>query len=148
MTGQAPKFDEYSPSVEKRERNHRTLTVGDVRGPKAHTPPEVVIAGILNRHGVPYLTQPDTPTGLKDDDGNEIVLHPDFLIGERLALEVDGEYHRSEKMQKRDERRDAILTELGFQVVRVPNGEVEDVMKYLQVAMTLSNHARKSEEFP
>lgn len=43
----------------------------------------------------------------------------DFLIGERLIIEVDGaEYHTDPDAFERDRRRDAVLSALGYRVLR------------------------------
>ncbi len=43
----------------------------------------------------------------------------DFLVGERLVIEVDGrEYHVDVERFENDRRRDALLSGLGFRVLR------------------------------
>jgi very-short-patch-repair endonuclease len=42
----------------------------------------------------------------------------------RLAIEVDGRAHDFEERARRDERRDAYLKELGFDIMRVPAAEL------------------------
>ena len=48
----------------------------------------------------------------------------DFCCLERrLAIEVDGEIHA--RQQQRDAERDALLTGIGWRVLRIPNAEVQ-----------------------
>ncbi|MGX5681968.1 DUF559 domain-containing protein [Schumannella luteola] len=43
----------------------------------------------------------------------------DFLVGNRLVVEIDGaEFHAPREAFERDRRRDALLTSLGFRVLR------------------------------
>jgi very-short-patch-repair endonuclease len=44
----------------------------------------------------------------------------DFVcLEQRLAIEIDGQMHGLADRPKRDERRDAILLELGFETLRI-----------------------------
>jgi len=49
----------------------------------------------------------------------------DFYCHEhRLILELDGDVHAEPAQIEKDQRRDARLRELGFRILRVPNGMV------------------------
>jgi very-short-patch-repair endonuclease len=50
----------------------------------------------------------------------------DFLIGERLVIEIDGaEFHTSVEQFEEDRRRDAVLSALGYRVLRFSYRQVE-----------------------
>lgn len=54
----------------------------------------------------------------------------DFLIGERLVVEVDGEYwHRD---PQRDARRDTYLRDRGFDVLRFAEADAASVARVVQ----------------
>jgi very-short-patch-repair endonuclease len=62
-----------------------------------------------------------TPFGLQICPQEQIpgVGRVDFLIGERLVIEVDGaEYHTDPERFEADRRRDAVLSRLGYRVLR------------------------------
>lgn len=45
----------------------------------------------------------------------------DFLVNERLVVEIDGaKYHSSPEAMERDQRRDAFLRDRGYEVLRIP----------------------------
>jgi len=49
----------------------------------------------------------------------------DFYCHEhRLVLELDGDVHAEPTQMEKDQRRDARLRELGYRILRVPNGMV------------------------
>jgi very-short-patch-repair endonuclease len=50
----------------------------------------------------------------------------DFLIGERLVIEIDGaEFHTSREAFEEDRRRDAVLVSAGYRVLRFSYAQVE-----------------------
>ena len=55
---------------------------------------------------------------------------PDFFCyKEKLAIELDGSIH--ELTKEKDEKRDAILTQLGIRVLRIANSELDDIESVL-----------------
>lgn len=49
----------------------------------------------------------------------------DFVcLDEMLIIEVDGEYHLPQEQQEEDQKRTAILQQLGYRVIRFTNDEV------------------------
>jgi len=49
----------------------------------------------------------------------------DFVsLDEMLIIEVDGEYHLAHEQQEEDQKRAAILQQLGYRVIRFTNDEV------------------------
>jgi len=52
----------------------------------------------------------------------------------RTVIEVDGEYHETEKQQRRDYIKDKYYVSRGFKVVRIKNSEVEtfDLSQFIQ----------------
>ena len=48
-----------------------------------------------------------------------------FCYSEKLAIEVDGGYHRNESVAEADRIRDSFLKEQGIKVLRVPNEAVQ-----------------------
>ena len=47
-----------------------------------------------------------------------------YCVGEKLAIELDGDYHFSEAGIEADEKRDAHLASLGIKVLRFDNEDV------------------------
>lgn len=99
----------------RREQGYPMLTGGNGRGPSA---PQALLAARLGwpmeiaiptKRGRPY------PKCYKVDIG---------LPELRIAIEVDGESHNSAVGQARDAKKDALLTELGWRVLRFPNRRV------------------------
>jgi very-short-patch-repair endonuclease len=45
----------------------------------------------------------------------------------KIAIEIDGKYHESERQREYDKRKDEYLTMRGFRVVRVKNEDVQRV---------------------
>lgn len=69
----------------------------------------------------------------------------DFLIGARLVIEVDGaEYHASPEAFEADRRRDAVLSALGFRVLRFSYSQVmfrwEEVEAAVLAAVARGDH--------
>lgn len=69
----------------------------------------------------------------------------DFVIGERLVIEVDGaEFHTSVKDFEEDRRRDAVLSALGYRVLRFSYRQVErrwpEVEAAIRAAIARGDH--------
>lgn len=72
---------------------------------------ESVVRVLLLEAGIPATPQPPLPTGDLD--------RADLLIGDRLLIECDSDAHHAEPSHRRaDIARDALLTSLGFVVMR------------------------------
>ena len=107
----------------------RPIPPGEIRKPqvpfrdrmrvKAYTGPEVALAGILSKAGVRFRTQEPVDSGLKNPDGTPKVYRIDILVGDRLAVEVDGGGHVP------DPERDEVLRGKGYVVLHVPSGVIE-----------------------
>ena len=51
--------------------------------------------------------------------------YPDLrVVGAKLLIEVDGEYHNAKDIRRRDKKRTKYLETLGYQVIRVTNKQV------------------------
>jgi very-short-patch-repair endonuclease len=63
----------------------------------------------------------------------------DFYCDElRLVIEIDGDVHETPAQKNRDAARDKRLFELGYQVLRIPNGlAIRDPESFLQMLQTL-----------
>ncbi|MBU3715289.1 MAG: DUF559 domain-containing protein, partial [Ferruginibacter sp.] len=60
----------------------------------------------------------------------------DFIIdfaflNEKLLVEIDGDYHNDPRQKEYDEMRDAVMTDLGYKVLRFKNQEVEKDIDYV-----------------
>ena len=71
----------------------------------------------------------------------------DFLIGERLIIEVDGqEFHDRESSFEKDRKRDAVLSTLGYRVLRFSYwqvmGEWPLVVAAVMAAISRGDHQR------
>lgn len=87
---------------------------------KAYTDAEVRLAEELSRMQVPFKTQVPVFRE-RAEEGKPKAYIVDFLVGNKLVVEVDGEAHDF----KKDEERDAELRKLGYQVKHFPNELVE-----------------------
>jgi len=77
------------------------------------TSAELVMLGRLEMSGLKFKHQ--HPLG---------IYLADFLVPKKLiVIEVDGEYHRTDKQMAKDIRRDKYMNTMGFTVVRVQNSE-------------------------
>lgn len=48
------------------------------------------------------------------------------ILRQSLVIEIDGEHHFTPKGSEKDTRRDALLAELGYRVLRINTGELAD----------------------
>lgn len=74
---------------------------------------------------------------------------PDFVcLSLNLIIEVDGGYHTIKEQQLNDEKRDAYLASLGFQIIRFTNEEVlydfNNVLNKIKTAMNKLSSENKS----
>ena len=76
--------------------------------------------------------------------------HPikDFIIdfaflNEQVLIEVDGGYHKEAEQHRYDEMRDAYLTEIGYEIIRFSNEEVENNIEAVleKISTVLKNRA-------
>jgi len=44
----------------------------------------------------------------------------DFIVNERVIIELDGPHHHSESMVKHDTSRDVYLRRMGYEIIRIP----------------------------
>lgn len=70
--------------------------------------------------GLPFQTQVPIRA-----NGHSYIL--DFLLWDKIVLEVDGKYHNTEEQKKRDNQREEILKKCGFQIVRLTNDEIKSI---------------------
>ncbi|WP_440711031.1 endonuclease domain-containing protein [Herbiconiux sp. YIM B11900] len=71
----------------------------------------------LHRFNIPYRSQ------VEIGDAGFV----DLLVGDRLVIELDGrEFHSSDEAYEEDRRRDLILHELGYKVIRLTYDQVMD----------------------
>lgn len=71
----------------------------------------------LHRYNIPYRSQVKVPG----------VGRVDLLVGDRLVVELDGrEFHSSDEAYEEDRRRDLILIERGYFVIRLSYDQVMD----------------------
>lgn len=71
----------------------------------------------LHRYNIPYRSQ------VEIGDAGFV----DLLVGDRLVIELDGrEFHSSDEAYEEDRRRDLILHELGYKVIRLTYDQVMD----------------------
>jgi len=89
---------------------------------------EVVMLNALRPRGIDFRVQVPTSTGF--------VL--DFLVDDRVVIEVDGPCHNSSKARKRDRFRDRILKSQGYEVHRLSYKHMqtsEEVDKWLDAVL-------------
>lgn len=88
------------------------------------TPSELAIKGLLESMRLNFIFQ----KGFIQGDYYCIV---DFYLPKpyRLCIEVDGEYHLTDEMIKKDAHRDAYLKSRGFSILRIPNSKANTIKK-------------------
>ena len=84
--------------------------------------------GIDFIHQAPFVFRPKT-----------IYFTDFFLPKERIVIEVDGMYHKSNEMLRKDAERDYNFKSIGIRVIRVSNGETGDLK---MLALRLSEHIK------
>ena len=83
--------------------------------PRAESIPESVFRVRAAAAGIRCIVQPPLPYGRRGD----------FLIGDRLVIEIDGaEHHAGLEAFRADRERDALMTALGYRVVRFTYDQV------------------------
>lgn len=89
------------------------------------TASELSIKKLLESMGLNFIFQ----KGFIQGDYYCIV---DFYLPKpyRLCIEVDGEYHLTEEMIKKDAYRDSYLKSRGFKVLRITNSRANSISKY------------------
>lgn len=80
------------------------------RMPKGCTPAEAILARALTRSHIPFLLH-------RQVAGYEI----DFVLPNRIAIEVDGYVHCQTLVARKDRCKDELLGALGWRVVRFTN---------------------------
>lgn len=54
-----------------------------------------------------------------------LTYYVDFIdIDNKYIFEIDGGYHEEEKQKKKDDKRDKVLKEMGYKVIRYTNDEI------------------------
>lgn len=60
------------------------------------------------------------------------VFYPDILLLEaKIAIEIDGDIHQKERVQKKDRRKDREFTAHGYAIIRFSNEETENETLFL-----------------
>lgn len=61
------------------------------------------------------------------------------FVEQKLAIEIDGSVHGTEKQQKHDERRTKVLSSMGWEVIRFSNSQVQnnldEVLKRIKISL-------------
>jgi very-short-patch-repair endonuclease len=70
-----------------------------------------------------------------------------YCSAARLVIEVDGGHHTEDAQLAHDERRDVYMQRLGYEVLRVPSGEImrnadEVAQGVVEAALALSRRGR------
>ena len=101
---------------EKQKKNH--LRIRELRA--RATESELKMCAILDKLNVKYIFQKGF---LK---GNAFVIVDFYIKKWKMCLEIDGEYHFTDKQRSFDNWRDNYLKERGFTVLRIKNSEVDN----------------------
>lgn len=120
--------------LERRIPPHRRGLLAMVE-PRTESVPESVFRIRLLAAGIACQVQAALPYGLRAD----------FLLGDRLVVEIDGsEYHSGHTEFVRDRERDALLTALGYQVLHFTYRQVvdrwEEVIFVLRAVIRRGDH--------
>lgn len=91
---------------------------------KEPTVAEKMFASILNDNGIPYIQQ----AVIETKDNHYYIV--DFLLNNKVVIEIDGGYHNEEEQKERDEYRTKVLESLGYGIFRITNEEVEAYYKF------------------
>lgn len=84
---------------------------------------ESYVQFVLENRKIPFKAQ--VPIETVDDK----YFIADFLLGNKLILEVDGKYHNTEEQKQKDERRTQILNKAGYDVLRITNEQIGTYIK-------------------
>lgn len=95
----------------------------------AYTKPEMILFHALQKRGIKFSSQ--FPILIKKHKKHVIV---DFLIGDKLVVEVDGIIHFKSKARiKKDEIKDKALRSKGYSILRVTDKEIfENIDKVIE----------------
>ncbi|AYF98500.1 DUF559 domain-containing protein [Protaetiibacter intestinalis] len=109
--------------------------IADAGDPASGSFPESVLRGLLIRAGIGFRIQEWI------DD-----MRVDFLIGDRLVIEVDGrEFHGAHAGFEHDRMRDAKLSVLGYRVLRFSYAQVvyrpDEVLAAIRAALVRNDHS-------
>lgn len=106
-------------SIRKRSRDLR----------KRQTPAEKQLWDRLRSRrldGYKFLRQ--HPIVCQEEQGSPLYFILDFYCNqEKLAIEVDGEYHENSEQQHYDSERDKLLNDRGIKVIRISNEEIKEI---------------------
>lgn len=86
---------------------------------KQPTDAENKFAKILDDNGIQYIQQ----AVIETKDNHYYIV--DFLLNNKVVIEIDGGYHNEEEQKERDEYRTKVLESLGYGIFRITNEEVE-----------------------
>jgi len=108
--------------------------------PKGFTKGELRLMTLLNKHRIfPIYNTPLKFHVVEDDGVKERYVRPDFVVMERIAIEVDGGVHEKAKQRQKDAENTELLKDNGFTVLRFSNTEVlneeDNVIAAIQEAM-------------
>ncbi|MFT4029152.1 MAG: DUF559 domain-containing protein [Protaetiibacter sp.] len=113
----------------------RARWIVDAADPLSGSFPESVLRGLLIQAGIGFRIQ----EWIGD-------MRVDFLVGERLVIEVDGrEFHGDHRGFESDRARDAKLSALGYRVLRFSYAQVvhrpDEVMAAIRAAIARNDHS-------
>lgn len=88
---------------------------------KKPTEYELIFKEILDKENIKYIFQ----KGFIKDNFSCIV---DFYLPKphKICIEIDGDYHNSDKQKKKDFAKDCYLKSRGFKIIRIKNENVKN----------------------
>jgi hypothetical protein len=136
-------IDEYSPEPTKRERNNRTLTIGDVKKSGSYTMSHTSMMAYLNRQGIRFLSEQEfirpneyrANGSLKTYTLDILITDPRF---KNVAIEVEGKGSAS----KDNERRDAFFLQRNIDILHFGNKDRHEAI------LSALEHYKLPEGFP
>lgn len=98
---------------------------------------EKAVCKILDKIGIKYIRQYEVKTPRK-------TYYIDiFITCLRLAIEVDGKYHYTDKQKRLDANRSACIRKKGISVYRISNRDAADPKKVIQLIKRYKNAQKR-----
>lgn len=101
------------------------------------TPAEKAVCHALDTLGISYIRQYEVRTARK-------TFYIDIYIPRlRLAIEVDGKYHYTDRQKRLDANRSACIRKQGISIYRISNRHAADPKKVIQLIKRYKNAQKR-----
>lgn len=88
---------------------------------------EMAFLSLLQEYRIPYISQHHIELPIQPEEERTIHIFPDFFIGNKLPVFIDGDVHLIPKIKMKDDKVNDILTnQMNMEPLRLTNEEVLD----------------------